>query len=78
MSEQVWNDMLGRPESPDYYRAGQSDCADIVNDFALNYWTGSAVVHILRAGRKPGESRRKALENALVCLQHELAAMGDE
>lgn len=47
-------------------------------DFALNYWTGSAVVHILRAGRKPGESRRKALENALVCLRHELAAMGTE
>lgn len=67
-----------RPKSPDYYIARNSDCADIVNNFSLNYWLGSAVVHILRAGRKPGESRRKALENALACIEHELSTMEQE
>ena len=67
-----------RPKSRDYYVASNSDCADIVNNFQLNYWLGSAVVHILRAGRKPGESRRKALENALACIEHELATMEQE
>lgn len=67
-------DNNSRPESPNYYRRGNLDCADIVNAYALDYWTGSAVVHILRAGNKPGETRLDALENALACLRHAIAA----
>ena len=65
---------MTRPESPVYYRAGEVDAADVVNAFRLDYWCGSVVAHVLRAGRKPGETRLQALENALACLQHAVAA----
>lgn len=70
--------MSTRPASPAYYRGGDLDAADIINQFGQNgepmdYWTGSALAHILRAGKKSGESREEALTNALVCLQHALA-----
>ena len=65
---------MTRPQSPPYYRASNVDVADVVNAYKLDYWLGSVVAHVLRAGRKPGETRRQALENALSCLQHAIAA----
>ena len=65
---------MSRPKSPLYYRAGEVDVADVVNAFQLDYWCGSVVAHVLRAGRKPGETRLQALENALACLQHAVTA----
>jgi hypothetical protein len=76
-SESPWEEITennSRPESPDYYTRGGLDCADIVNAYALDYWIGSAVVHLLRAGCKPGETRLDALENALACLRHAIVA----
>ena len=65
---------MSRPKSPLYYRASEVDVADVVNAFQLDYWCGSVVAHVLRAGRKPGETRLQALENALSCLRHAVAA----
>ena len=64
---------MTRPASPPYYRAGTVDVADVINAFGLDYWCGSVVAHVLRAGRKPGETRAEALQNALACLQHAIA-----
>jgi len=53
-------------ESPDYYKHNGIDAGDLMQ--GLDYWKGSALAHILRAGKKPGESEKEALENAVGCL----------
>ena len=58
--------------TPTYYRAprGTLTAADVIDGWGLDYWTGSVVAHVLRAGRKPGETRLDALRNAAGCLAH--------
>lgn len=48
------------------------DCGMIADALDLNHWTGAAFGHIWRAGRKPGETKKEALENALMCIRREL------
>jgi hypothetical protein len=62
------------PPSPDYYEAPDLIKVDghrvrlnvhhVIDAWRLDYWLGSAVAHILRAGRKPGETERAAITNA--------------
>jgi hypothetical protein len=62
------------PPSPDYYEAPDLIKVDgqrvrlnvhhVIDAWQLDYWLGSAVAHILRAGRKPGETERAAISNA--------------
>jgi hypothetical protein len=62
------------PPSPDYYEAPDLIKVDgqrvrlnvhhVIDAWRLDYWLGSAVAHILRAGRKPGETERAAISNA--------------
>lgn len=62
-------------KSPDYYigpHAPFIDANDIVFQYHLDYYTGGAVAHILRAGRKPGETRHDALVNALGCIRRQI------
>jgi hypothetical protein len=53
------------PPSPSYYRRGNADARDLVTP---SYWTDSALVHLMRAGRKDGEPFADAVRNAFVCL----------
>ena len=53
------------PPSPAYYRHGNADARDLVTP---SYWTDSALVHLMRAGRKNGEPFADAVRNAFVCL----------
>ena len=53
------------PPSPSYYRHGNADARDLVTP---SYWTDSALVHLMRAGRKDGELFADAVRNAFVCL----------
>jgi len=53
------------PPSPAYYRHGNADARDLVTP---SYWTDSALVHLMRAGRKDGEPFADAVRNAFVCL----------
>jgi hypothetical protein len=53
------------PPSPSYYRHGNADARDLVSP---SYWTDSALVHLMRAGRKDGEPFADAVRNAFVCL----------
>jgi hypothetical protein len=53
------------PPSPSYYRRPDADARDLVTP---SYWTDSALVHLMRAGRKDGEPFADAVRNAFVCL----------
>jgi hypothetical protein len=53
------------PPSPAYYRHGNADARDLVTP---DYWTDSALVHLMRAGRKDGEPFADAVRNAFTCL----------
>ena len=53
------------PPSPAYYRHSNADARDLVTP---SYWTDSALVHLMRAGRKDGEPFADAVRNAFVCL----------
>jgi hypothetical protein len=53
------------PPSPSYYRRGNADARDLVTP---SYWTDSALVHLMRAGRKDGEPFADAVRNAFTCL----------
>jgi hypothetical protein len=54
------------PPSPAYYRRHPNiDARDLVSP---DYWTDSALVHLMRAGRKDGEPFADAITNAFTCL----------
>jgi hypothetical protein len=54
------------PPSPSYYRRHPNiDARDLVSP---DYWTDSALVHLMRAGRKDGEPFADAVTNAFICL----------
>jgi len=54
------------PPSPAYYRRHPNiDARDLVSP---DYWTDSALVHLMRAGRKDGEPFADAVRNAFICL----------
>jgi hypothetical protein len=53
------------PPSPSYYRHSGADARDLVTP---SYWIDSALVHLMRAGRKDGEPFADAVTNAFVCL----------
>lgn len=52
--------------TPSYYlgKSGKLQPVDIIEDFDLSYHRGTALVYIVRAGRKPGESEAKDLKKA--------------
>lgn len=56
----------GEFDSPKYYIHNGINTKELMP--GLDYWLGSAVSHILRAGKKSGESEKEALENAVICL----------
>lgn len=53
-------------DSPDYYIHNGINTKDLMP--GLGHWRGSAVGHIIRAGKKSGETEKQALENAVICL----------
>lgn len=65
-------------QSPAYYYRGGVDTADVIDAYDLNYWRGSAVAHILRAGHKPQETEEDAIANAIGCLEREMERLRNE
>lgn len=51
--------------TPSYYMHGDYNSKDLVS---VEYFTDSALCHIIRAGKKSGETKLDALLNAHVCL----------
>ena len=62
--------------SPDYYKHNGIDAKDLMQ--GLDYWKGSAISHILRAGKKAGETEQEALQNAVICLLRRLEELEEE
>ena len=45
---------------------------NIIDDFNLGAWTGTALKYILRAGNKPGNSPEQDIQKAINVLKFEL------
>ena len=69
--------------TPEYYRLAvvdrqanrlvAIDAGDVLDALNLDYWTGSVLAHVWRAGRKEGETALEALRNARACLDRSIA-----
>lgn len=57
---------------PDYYQTENMEPWDIIKEFQLNYWTGTAVSYLCRAGKKPGEPEINDIRKAYTFLSEYL------
>lgn len=46
---------------PNYYNNSQLSPFDVIDDWGLDFYSGSIVKYLKRAGKKPGEERLKDL-----------------
>ena len=67
------DDPINHP--PWYKGSGGIEVCEVIEQFSLPYHLGEVVAHILRAGRKPGVSRRLDLEEALWHLRREIGLL---
>lgn len=58
--------------SPKYYKTLDPEPINVIRAWGLSYELGNALKYISRAGRKPGETERTALEKAIEYLQFRL------
>ena len=63
---------LWSEQEPDYYKAEGFDILDVIQAFGLNFALGSAMKYIVRAGRKPTESRVNDLKKAKAFIEREI------
>lgn len=58
---------------PSHYCDGREyEPKDVIADWNLNFFLGSAVKYIARAGRKPGNTKEQDLKKAIQYLQFEI------
>jgi hypothetical protein len=57
-------------EAPSYYKGKTLIAENVINDFELNFWRGSAFKYLVRAGKKNNEI--EDLRKAIICLQKEI------
>jgi hypothetical protein len=55
--------------NPSYYQAEGFDLQDVIEAFGLGYTAGCAIKYLVRAGRKPGNSRLQDLRKAGRCIE---------
>lgn len=58
-------------ENPSYYQGRTMSVGDVIEDFDLNFWLGSSVKYILRAGKK-SDKDIEDLEKARACILKEI------
>lgn len=59
-------------EHPDHYQSASFEVWDIIAEYALDFFAGTAIKHILRAGKKPGSTREKDFRKAIEYLKRGL------
>lgn len=58
---------------PSHYCAGRKyEPKDVISDWDLNFFMGSALKYISRAGRKEGNTKEQDLKKAIQYLQFEI------
>lgn len=57
---------------PDHYKDAGLEPFDVIDAWELDYYRGTAVKYIKRAGTKPGEQKSDDLRKAIVFLQRGL------
>jgi hypothetical protein len=64
---------------PDYYTGGEDDLEpwDVIKAFNLDYWRATALVYVIRAGRKPGNSEADDLRKAYTFLGERLDQLAE-
>lgn len=59
-------------KTPEHYKTGGLQPFDVVDAWDLDFYLGNAVKYIARAGKKPGEERKKDLNKALHYIEEAL------
>jgi len=59
--------------NPAHYTQDQYKVIDIINAYDLNFELGNALKYIIRAGKKPDQSKIQDLKKAIWYLQHEIS-----
>lgn len=68
------DDIISRPS---HYCAGRKyEPKDVIADWDLDFFLGSAIKYISRAGRKPGNSKEQDLRKAIQYLIFEIEKEG--
>jgi hypothetical protein len=68
MTEKTYDEV-----NPEHYKGHDgSQAIDVIENFDLNFCTGSATKYILRAGKKPYAGEITELEKAIWYLQREI------
>lgn len=58
---------------PSHYCDGRNyEPKDVIHDWGLDFFLGSAIKYIARAGRKPGNSKKQDLRKAIQYLEFEI------
>ena len=65
--------MSSSKDAPDHYLGHSIEPFDVIDSWGLDYYLGSAVKYLCRAGKKPGESVSDDLKKALVFINHRLS-----
>lgn len=67
------SELLKNPQPPYYFGRFGLEVKDVIASFELGYNIGTAVAYLLRAGRKPGNPRKKDLQKAIDHITFEIA-----
>jgi hypothetical protein len=67
---------MNDPINPDYYKRGGIEKYEIIDAWGLDYYTGTALEYILRAGKKDNEV--EDLNKAIRTLQHKVEMLTNE
>lgn len=58
--------------NPNHYTTDNYRVIDIINAFNLNFELGNALKYIIRAGKKPDQSKVQDLQKAIFYLREEI------
>lgn len=62
----------GDPIKPNYYNDSEITPFNVIDDWNLDFYLGTAVKYIKRAGKKDGNSRLQDLQKAREYIEHEI------
>lgn len=62
----------------DYYKAGNIEVFDIIEQFKLNFFLGNVVKYVCRCGKKPGAAAIDDLEKAKTYIEEEIERLTKE
>lgn len=76
--EELKNPRIDFINNPPHYKANGLEVIEVIDAFELDFYTGTIVAYILRAGRKEGCTRLEDLKKAQWYLNREIKLEQDD